>query len=113
MTSDKRLRGWRIGIWNVTALASVAAMISTHPFAQSPPPAVGFTAEQAQRGQAAYVEHCASCHGANLDDGAFAPPLSGADFRQKWGDQSPEALFTRTRTAPAPARGPCLRHRRR
>ena len=104
MTSEWRARGRWIGIVTLTALAGVATLISTRLIAQGPPAAIGFTAEQAQRGQAAYAEHCASCHGANLDDGAFAPPLSGTDFRQKWGDQSPEALFTRTSTAMPPAR---------
>jgi len=104
MTSEWRARGRWIGIVTLTALAGVATLISTRLIAQGPPAAIGFTAEQAQRGQAAYAEHCASCHGANLDDGAFAPPLSGTDFRQTWGDQSPEALFTRTSTAMPPAR---------
>ena len=104
MTSEWRARGRWIGIVTLTALAGVATLISTRLIAQGPPVAIGFTAEQAQRGQAAYAEHCASCHGANLDDGAFAPPLSGTDFRQTWGDQSPEALFTRTSTAMPPAR---------
>jgi mono/diheme cytochrome c family protein len=102
----KRQSG-RIGICTGMALAAagVFAAISSQLAAQAPrPTAVGFTAAQAERGQAAYAEHCASCHGANLDDGAFAPPLSGLNFRQKWGDQSPEALFTKTSTSMPPAR---------
>ena len=39
---------------------------------------------------------CASCHGANLDDGADRPPLTGNDFRQKWGARSLDALMTST-----------------
>ena len=102
MTSRNR----RIGISTVTALAAAGAIagISIGLGAQGPPPAVGFTAEQAERGQAAYAENCASCHGANLDDGAFAPALSGTAFRQKWSDQSPESLFTKTSTSMPPAR---------
>jgi alcohol dehydrogenase (cytochrome c) len=74
---------------------------------------LSYTEAQAARGQAAYVEHCASCHGQNLDDGAFAPPLKGADFQQKWGDTasnfvgthtSVEALFSFTSTKMPPAR---------
>src|ERR1700722_7418270 len=53
---------------------------------------VGFTELQATRGRAAYAENCASCHGPNLDDGQFAPPLKGAAFKAHWHDQSPEAL---------------------
>jgi len=38
---------------------------------------VDFTQVQATRGQAAYTESCAACHGPNLDDGQFAPPVKG------------------------------------
>jgi len=63
-----------------------------------------FTASQAERGQALYAEHCVSCHGQNLDDGAFAPPLKGLTFRQKWGLRSLEPLFTQTSTTMPPER---------
>jgi alcohol dehydrogenase (cytochrome c) len=53
---------------------------------------VGFTEQQASRGRVAYTESCASCHGPNLDDGQFAPPVRGAAFKAHWHDQSPEAL---------------------
>ena len=55
-----------------------------------------YTAEQADAGLAAYRQHCASCHGENLDDGPFAPPLRGIAFRAKWYIRSVEALFTET-----------------
>jgi Cytochrome C oxidase, cbb3-type, subunit III len=42
-----------------------------------------YTAEQAARGQAAYAESCARCHGANLE-GFSAPPLKGAQFMDRW-----------------------------
>ncbi|MXY16645.1 MAG: cytochrome c [Acidobacteria bacterium] len=57
-----------------------------------------YTAEQADAGLAAYRQHCASCHGENLDDGPFAPPLRGTAFRAKWYTRSVEALFTETAT---------------
>jgi alcohol dehydrogenase (cytochrome c) len=53
---------------------------------------VGFTQVQATRGQVAYTESCAACHGPNLDDGQFAPPVKGVAFRMHWHDQSPAAL---------------------
>src|SRR5690348_16224360 len=53
---------------------------------------VGFTAAQAQRGQVAYMKSCASCHGRQLTDGQFGPPVKGAAFRAHWSNQSPEAL---------------------
>ncbi len=57
-----------------------------------------YTAEQADAGFAAYAQHCASCHGENLDDGPFAPPLRGTAFREAWLPRSVEALFTITST---------------
>ena len=57
-----------------------------------------YTADQADAGLAAYRQNCASCHGENLDDGPFAPPLRGVVFREKWRVRSLEALFTETVT---------------
>ena len=56
----------------------------------------GYTAEQADAGFEAYQQRCAVCHGANLDDGPFAPPLRGAVFRETWLPRSVEALFRLT-----------------
>ena len=56
---------------------------------------VGFTELQAIRGEAAYRERCAGCHGPNLDDGQFAGPLKGAAFEAHWHDQPPALPVTR------------------
>src|SRR5580658_4908590 len=56
--------------------------------------AVGVTAAQASRGKAIYDDNCASCHGANLDDGQFGPPLRGSAFKSHWSSQSADALFS-------------------
>lgn len=53
-----------------------------------------FTASQVQRGKVAYANNCLMCHGSHLDDGQFGPALKGTAFRQKWGVQSPAALFS-------------------
>jgi len=60
--------------------------------AQSPQPT--FTAAQAEQGKSAYALNCASCHGQNLDDGEFAPPVKGASFLQQWGGKSADGVFT-------------------
>ena len=52
-----------------------APELSSRLDAQSQPVPLGYGAAQAEQGQSAYVEHCASCHGQNMDDGPFAPPL--------------------------------------
>jgi len=57
---------------------------------------LSFTEEQAEEGSVAYAERCASCHGETLDDGEVAPPLKGADFRERWRAETPEALFNLT-----------------
>jgi len=44
---------------------------------------VTFTAAQVERGQLLYAEHCASCHGAELQGGSGVP-LSGAAFKSRW-----------------------------
>lgn len=56
--------------------------------------APSFTAAQAAQGKTAYANSCANCHGTNLDDGEFGPALKGAAFQQKWGAQTPAALFS-------------------
>jgi alcohol dehydrogenase (cytochrome c) len=56
--------------------------------------APSFTATQADRGKAAYNNACATCHGTNLNDGAFGPALKGESFQKKWGAQSPPVLFS-------------------
>jgi mono/diheme cytochrome c family protein len=73
-------------VWGTHGIAGTATRTL---FASGP---VGFTASQAQRGQAAYVKSCASCHGRHLNDGQFGPAVKGAAFRAHWNDQSPEAL---------------------
>jgi len=63
--------------------------------AQSIPP-LTFTETQADLGEAAYDERCASCHGSHLDDGEVAPPLKGVAFRERWRTESPGSLFLLT-----------------
>jgi len=86
-----RRPGWRIrsGVTAgmVCAMAGGAAAQSLFDSG-----AVGFTAQQAARGQTAYTENCAACHGPHLNDGQFAPPVKGAGFKAHWHDESPEAL---------------------
>ena len=62
--------------------------------------APSFTAAQAAAGRATYTENCASCHGANLDDGAFGPALRGPEFRASWFGRSADQLFTKLETMP-------------
>src|ERR1700733_2334694 len=65
--------------------------------------AVSFTAAQANRGKAIYDDICASCHGANLDDGDFGPLLRGLAFKNHWSSQSTDALFSYIATKMPPS----------
>jgi mono/diheme cytochrome c family protein len=51
-----------------------------------------FTDAQAQRGRGFYAEHCAGCHGANLE-GAENRPLRGDRFWATWQDTSVDRLL--------------------
>jgi alcohol dehydrogenase (cytochrome c) len=66
-------------------------------------PAVGITVAQANRGKSVYDDNCASCHGANLDDGQFGPALRGAAFKAHWSGQSADALYTYISTKMPPS----------
>ncbi len=89
-------------------LLSAAALLTfvglqAVPRAQNPPPAPArsaptFTTAQASLGEAAYRASCAQCHGANLDDGALAPPLKGVAFITKYGLKTVDTLYTVTAT---------------
>lgn len=65
-----------------------------------------YTQEQAKRGEAAYEEQCARCHGTDLMSGDSVPPLAGADFLSLWNEKTVGDLFDRIRTSmPADKRG--------
>jgi mono/diheme cytochrome c family protein len=64
-----------------------------------------FTAAQQAAGDAIYKESCASCHGRNLDDGEFGPPLKGVEFRSAWFGRTADVLFEKIEAMPPAAPG--------
>lgn len=86
------------GILTAGTLGSVQA--ASDPLLSDGP--VSYTAAQAARGKISYDSYCASCHGGNLDDGQFGPPVKGGVFRAQWHAQSAAALetFVATRMPP-------------
>ncbi len=78
-----------VATWHMSSLAQAPAQPAAG--ARSAPT---YTTAQAALGQAAYRASCASCHGDNLNDGAFGPPLKGVPFIQKYGGRSVEPLYT-------------------
>jgi cytochrome c5 len=69
------------------------------PFPQRAPQTVldgVYAAAQADRGGAAYEQHCASCHdGADVD----GPPLTGSPFVDRWREDTLAGLFEFIKTA--------------
>ena len=57
-----------------------------------------YTAAQADRGQAAYGQNCAACHGATLGGTGEAPPIAGSEFAANWNGLSVGELYDRIRT---------------
>ena len=57
-----------------------------------------YTQEQAKRGEAAYAEKCARCHGAELIGSDMNPPLAGPEFLSVWNTKTVGDLFDRIRT---------------
>jgi mono/diheme cytochrome c family protein len=57
---------------------------------------------QAKKGETAYSQYCAKCHGPDLMGADVAPPLSGVEFTSGWNDLTVGDLFERVRiTMPA------------
>jgi mono/diheme cytochrome c family protein len=57
-----------------------------------------YTADQAKRGQAVYVEVCSKCHLDDLSGGPTSPPLVGDDFLGGWKGKTVGTLFDEVRT---------------
>jgi S-disulfanyl-L-cysteine oxidoreductase SoxD len=56
-----------------------------------------YTADQAKRGQAVYVDACAKCHIEDLSGGKDSPPLVGDDFLGGWKGKTVGDLFDEVR----------------
>jgi S-disulfanyl-L-cysteine oxidoreductase SoxD len=61
-----------------------------------------YSEAQAKRGETAYSQYCAKCHGPDLTGADVAPPLTGVEFTSGWNDLTVGDLFERLRiTMPA------------
>jgi alcohol dehydrogenase (cytochrome c) len=87
--------------WLAASVCALALVSSAH--AQSPFPGESFAEAAAARGQAAFAQNCASCHGADLSAGPFGPALKGAAFETHWKGQPIGAVqaFMQTRMPPS------------
>lgn len=78
-------------------LLTLFAVAATHTRAADPPT---FTEEQAAAGQTAYVNHCADCHGEQLEGLDISPALTGDRFDQTWRGKSAAVLAFHVRRMP-------------
>ena len=86
-------------------LLAAAVMLSSIAHGQMAPV---FTVAQSEKGTAAYAQSCARCHGGNLDDGEFGPPLRGQVFQQRWAGRAVSELFTQIKNNMPPGQGGTL-----
>ena len=56
-----------------------------------------YTDVQAMRGETAYLQECANCHGTGLEGGDMTPSLLGGVFTSNWNDLTVGDLFERIR----------------
>jgi mono/diheme cytochrome c family protein len=57
-----------------------------------------YTEAQASRGQEAFAQSCAACHGSGLTGNGEAPALVGGEFISNWAGLTVGELFERIRT---------------
>ena len=72
------------------ALLAIALLLAT-PGALQAKARGDYTNAQAARGATVYAQHCAQCHGANLQ-GESGPALTGQPFRAAYGGSTATAL---------------------
>jgi mono/diheme cytochrome c family protein len=93
-------RPWRSRIWVGTALAvwtsGFALTTTSRAQARTEPSRTVwegvYTDAQATRGRGLYAQHCAECHGADLQGGE-GKPLSGDRFWEDWQETSVDYLL--------------------
>jgi alcohol dehydrogenase (cytochrome c) len=91
----------KIPIWIPAALAAL-------PWPGLAQNTTSFTAAQAAAGPSAYAQNCAGCHGTDLDNGEFAPPLKGTAFSAQWGGKSVSELLDYISTKMPPSNAGAL-----
>jgi mono/diheme cytochrome c family protein len=80
-------------VWAVAAAAGARAQQETPRIWQGV-----FTTGQADRGKAAYDQHCIRCHGVDLGGtGRDAPQLKGERFQATFGTETVDRLYTKIR----------------
>ena len=83
-------------------ILSLAALLACNTllFAAEDEATASFTAAQANAGMAGYAQHCASCHGNELEGFGLVPSLSGSFFASRWGDKTADQLASNVNRMP-------------
>lgn len=87
-------------LWVATAISAAASAVTLSAAGQQSSVTPSFTAEQARAGQPVFQANCATCHGADLSGGPYAPPLAGRGFADGWSKRSVRDLIESIRTMP-------------
>lgn len=66
-------------------------------------PALSYTVAQASSGQTLYSQHCASCHGFELEGFGLVPALSGSVFAERWSGKTADQYARELRRMPPAA----------
>ncbi len=70
---------------------------------------ISFSEQQVRDGEAVYRQHCQVCHGSTLNNGQFAPPITGIFFQRSWNGKSLGELARLTYNEMPPGGGRSLR----
>ena len=89
-----------VAICAAAAISAAASAVMLSSAGQQSSVNPSFTAEQARAGQPAFQTNCATCHGADLSGGPYAPPLAGRGFADAWSKRSVRDLIESIRTMP-------------
>jgi alcohol dehydrogenase (cytochrome c) len=85
--------------WLVLSVTTLASTSFANAQTESAPP-VSYTQQQANDGKQRYEQHCAACHGEELQGFELAPSLKGRYFERRWGGQSVDLLASGVRRMP-------------
>lgn len=83
-------------VWLTVINISIAILATSAIGAQAP--LVSFTSEQADRGEALYLDECSRCHSETLGGSEFGPPVVGISFVATWKNRTAGELFELVRT---------------
>src|SRR5262245_40785584 len=84
--------------WAGAAISAAASAVVLSAAGKQASVNPSFTAEQVGAGRLAFQANCATCHGADLSGGPYAPPLAGRAFADQWSTRSIRDLIESVRT---------------